>query len=85
MASDNLDYGKLKCDRCGNTTRFVEVALRPTRQPFTVHPNDGIEWDVYELISCEENHVEEIVCADCEDTGEHGYDECIVWRKRSGS
>jgi len=59
------DYKKLKCPKCGNTTSFVEFAMRETKQPFTVDPEkDEPDWEVFDFID-DSPYPEEVVCGKC--------------------
>ncbi len=67
----NPDYHKLKCPKCGNTTDFIEFAMRETKQRLTVRPRshavgeDCVEWEQFDMLDTVEP--EELVCGKCFD------------------
>ena len=65
------DYEKLKCPKCGNTTNFIEFALRDTKQPFIVGKDGTINWDSSDTL--DDSWPTEIWCGVCEDTW-------VVWK-----
>ena len=73
-----LDYGKLKCPRCGNRARFREFALQPTVQDFTVPSPGNAPVREERKDSNGMSISQEITCCECRERG------VVVWSNTDG-